>query len=203
MGPLLLDYKEVQTYLVGLQHPAKLVVYKIQPPIFPMSTKSTVINLSNQQINVPCSSDSHISRCDYPMYLSETTQILKALAFASRPSGSGYRQKREGSAGRSQSTSTGFSSEEEEPSQKRRKVPVVVSVEDSVAQYFAKAIHSPGTKERKMSMAEKDLKVKESQDNAMVDLLKSAVDSPGTKAAKIAVQKTSRRYEVARSRYPS
>ena len=82
-------------------------------------------------------------------------------------------------------------------------MPVVVSVEDSVAHYFANAIDSPATKERKMSMAERDLKVKESQANAMVDLLKSAVDSPGTKAAKIAVQKTSRRYEVARSRYPS
>ena len=148
-----------------------------------MSTNSIVINRSNQPINAPCPSDNHTSRRDYPMYLSETTQILKALAFASTPSGSGYRQKKKGSAGTSPSTSAGFSSEEEEPSQKRRKVPVVVSVEDSVAQYFAKAIHSPGTKERKMSMAEKDLKVKESQDNAMVDLLKSAVDSPGTKAA--------------------
>ena len=153
MGPLLLDYKEVQTYLVGLQHPVKLVVYKIQPPIFPMSTKSTGINLSNQQINVPCSSDSHISRCDLPMYLSETTQILKALAFASTPSGSGYRQKKKGSAGTSPSTSAGFSSEEEEPSQKRRKVPVVVSVEDSVAHQFGNAIDSPVTKGRKMYMA--------------------------------------------------
>ena len=127
-----------------------------------MSTNSTVVNLSNQPINAPCPSDSHASCCDYPMYLSETTQILKALAFASKPSGSGYRQKRKGSARTSPSTSTGFSSEEEEPSQKRRKVPVVVSVEDSVAQYFANAIDNPDTKERKMSMAERDLKVKES-----------------------------------------
>ena len=155
-----------------------------------MSTNSTVINLSNQQINAPCPSDSHASCCDYPMYLSETTQILKALAFASKPSGSGYRQKRKGSAGTSPSTSAGFSSDEEEPSQKRRKVPVVVSVEDSVAQYFANAIDSPGNKGRKMSMAERDLKIKESQANAMVDLLKSPVVTPGTKAAKIAVQKT-------------
>ena len=127
-----------------------------------MSTNSTVINLSNQQINAPCPSDSHASCCDYPMYLSETTQILEALAFASKPSESGYRQNRKGSAGTSPSSSTGFSSKEEEPSQKRRKVPVVVSVEDSVAQYFANAIDNPDTKERKMSMAERDLKVKES-----------------------------------------
>ena len=78
-----------------------------------MSTNSTVVNLSNQPINAPCPSDSHISRCDYPMYLSETTQILKALAFAFKPSGSGYRQKRKGSAGTSPSSSTGFNSEEE------------------------------------------------------------------------------------------
>ena len=83
------------------------------PPTFPMSRNSTVINLSDQPINAPCTSDNHTSRRNNPMYLSETTQILEALAFASKPSGSGYRQKRKGSAGTSPSSSTGFNSEEE------------------------------------------------------------------------------------------
>ena len=143
----------MQTYLVGVQHAATFVVYKKLPPTFPMSTNSTVINLSNQPINAPCPSDNHTSRRDYPMYLSETTQILEALAFASKPSESGYRQNRKGSAGTSPSSSTGFSSKEEEPSQKRRKLPVVVRVEDSVAHQFGNAIDSPVTKGRKMYMA--------------------------------------------------
>lgn len=113
---------------------------------------------------------------------------------ASRTSGSGFRKKRKVSASDSQSsTSNPFSDDEEvSPAANRRSAPAALSVEDSVANFFANQVESEDTKERKLVIEEKKAETAERQavtrdaeSKAILSMLADKTDSTDDKQKKL------------------